>query len=495
MRLFFLIFFVLNSYLNSAVLNYKFFKKNADRGNITVYEIDGKTYLDLKEFSKILNAGLEIYSASGRIIFSINSKRLMITKNNVSYHGVETISFSKTFIIRGTRYFVLSEIFTNPTFTKIFEIRFDIDEKNRFIYAYDNINVTSVKYFYYIEKSRIVIYLSKKLDYDVNIVGRSLVITVKNGSYITSKDYINADDGVVKSLSIRQERDSLKVVVDLGPRYSDFEHRFEENPDKIIIDINQLKDDIPSRIPDSSQQSTVSVTLPDRISIKKNDKYVVVIDPGHGGKDPGGRVIFGKPEKQINLEISKYLYELLSKDNRFEVKLTRNDDVFVPLYERSKFANNEKCDIFISIHANAHPKRKSEEGFEVYFLSEKATDPWAREVADYENASIEYEEGVFDYSGTALVLHSIARNEYINEGSFLAAYITKHMEKLTPFKNRGVKQAAFYVLRGTYCPSVLVEVGFMTNKKDKKNLDDKNVQKKVAQSIYNGLVEYIKNKR
>lgn len=495
MSFFLILLFILNSYLDSALLNYKFFKKNTYKGTLTIYEFDGNTYFDLKDFSKVLNAGLEIYSASGKIVFSFNSKKMIITKSNVSYHGIENMKFSKTFIIRGGKYFVLSDIFMNPTFTKIFEVRFDIDEKNRSLYVYDNINVTSIKYFYYIEKSRVVIYLSKKLDYDVSVIGRSLIVTIKNGSYVASREYINADDDAIKSISVKQEKDSLKVIIELGSKYGSFEHSFEEDPNKIIIDVIPLKSEMPARISDEYQQSTVSVTLPDRIDAKKNEKYVVVIDPGHGGKDPGGRIIFGKPEKQINLEISKYLYELLVKDDRFEAKLTRSDDIFIPLYERSKFANDAKCDIFVSIHANAHPKRKSEEGFEVYFLSEKATDPWASEVAEYENASIEYEGGVFDYSSAALILHSIARTEYINEGSFIAAYITKYMEKLTPFKNRGVKQAAFYVLRGTYCPSVLVEVGFMTNPSDKKKLDNKSVQKKVAQAIYNGLVEYVKNKR
>lgn len=488
----FLMFAVSNVY--SGVIKYKFFKKDSYRGSVTAYDLDGRVFFDLKDISRLFNAGTNIYSASGKIVFSLNGKKLVISKNSVSYNNIEEISFSKTFLIRGSNYFILSDIFTNSSFTKIFEIRCDIDHNNKNISLYDNINITSVKYFYYVEKSRIVIYLVKKLDYDINVVGRNLIVTVKNGSYILSKDYVNADDGVIKNASVLQERDSLKVIIELGPKYLNFEHKFEEDPYKIIIDVNSSKDEIPARI-DGTEKSTVTVNLPDMIDTSKKEKYTIIIDPGHGGKDPGGKVIFGKPEKQINLEIGKKVYELFSKDERFDVKITRDNDEFVPLYERSRFANEARCDIFISIHSNSHPKKRTENGFEIYFLSEKATDPWASEVADYENASIMYEGGVFDYTGAALVLHSIARNEYINQGSLIAGYIAKFMGKMTPFQNRGIKQAVFYVLRGTYCPSVLVEVGFMTNKTDKKNLDNQVVQKKVANAIYNAVVEYVKKQR
>lgn len=493
-RLLFLLIFLNVLSLYAGVGRYKSFKKDSYRGSVTSYEIDNKVYFDLNDIAKLFNAGINIYSASGRIIFSISGKKLIIAQSSVSYNNVEERRFSRPAIFRGSRYFILSDIFTDPAFTKIFEVRCDIDRKNKTISLYDNINVTAVKYFYYIEKSRVVIYLSKKLHYDINLAGRTLVVSVKNGSYISSKDYINADDGVIKGVSVMQEKDSLKVMIELGPRYLSFDHSFEEEPYKIIIDLNPLKDEFPPRI-EGAEKSTITVNLPDLIDTSKKERYVIVIDPGHGGKDFGGKVIFGKPEKQINLEIAKKLYELFLKDKRFEVKITRDKDEFVPLYERSRYANEVRCDIFISIHCNSHPRKRDENGFEIYFLSEKATDPWASEVAEYENASIQYEGGAFDYTAAAVVLHSIARNEYINQGSLLAGYVAKFMERSTPFKNRGIKQAAFYVLRGTYCPSILVEVGFMTNKKDKKNLDNEGVQRKVAASIYQGVVEYIKGKR
>ena len=174
--------------------------------------------------------------------------------------------------------------------------------------------------------------------------------------------------------------------------------------------------------------------------------------------------------------------------------MTRDSDVFVPLRKRSKIANDYGADLFISIHANAS-RHKNNQGFEIYFMSENASDPWAAEVADYENSVLRFEEKVEEPDAAALLLHSLARNEYMNEGSKLAGYVAKEFDKRTPFVNRGVKQAAFYVLRGTYAPGILVEMGFMTNRKDQTNMCKLSVRKKIADAIYRGILNYAKMKK
>ena len=213
--------------------------------------------------------------------------------------------------------------------------------------------------------------------------------------------------------------------------------------------------------------------------MEKGGRKRVVIDAGHGGKDPGGRKAFGLREKEINLLVAKELSAMLKDEKNFEVLMTRTSDVFVQLDERSRIANDYKADIFISIHANASRDRR-EKGFEVYFMSENASDPGAAEVADYENSVLDLEEGQEKPDASAMLLHSLARNEYMNEGSQMAGLVSKELEKSTPMVNRGVKQAAFYVLRGTYAPGVLVELGFMTNAKDQKTMNDKKGRVKIA---------------
>jgi N-acetylmuramoyl-L-alanine amidase len=237
-----------------------------------------------------------------------------------------------------------------------------------------------------------------------------------------------------------------------------------------------------------------AVNIPDKMVVEKSGRKTIVIDAGHGGKDAGGRKLFGLKEKEMNLLVAKDLYELLRNDDMFNVLLTRDDDTFVPLSDRSAVANNSKADLFISIHANASRDRR-EKGFEIYFMSEKASDPGAAEVADYENSVVGLEDAGEQQDPTAMLLHSMARNEYLNEGSRLAGLVSAEMEKRTPFVNRGVKQAAFYVLRGTYAPGILVEVGFMTNPGDEKNLNNKKVRTKVADAIYKGVLKYAQMKQ
>lgn len=249
----------------------------------------------------------------------------------------------------------------------------------------------------------------------------------------------------------------------------------------------------PSAAPAAQAREAAAVPaapgLPDKAVVDPKARKKVIIDAGHGGRDPGGRRISGMKEKDINLAVAKELRKLLEKEGFFEVLMVRTSDVFVPLAARSEFANRHGADIFISLHANA-TRRSSEHGFEIYFMSENASDPMAAEVADYENSVLELEDESQRPDAAAMLLHSLARNEYLNEGSQLAAFVTREFEKHTPFKNRGVKQAAFYVLRGTYAPGILVEMGFMTNPRDQKNLSSPAVHAKIARAIYNGLGKY-----
>ena len=127
---------------------------------------------------------------------------------------------------------------------------------------------------------------------------------------------------------------------------------------------------------------------------------------------------------------------------------------------------------------------RREKGFEVYFMSEKASDPGAAEVADYENSVVGFEDGP-PPDPTAFLLHSLARNEYVNEGSKLAGLVSKEIEKSTPFSNRNVKQAAFYVLRGAEMPAVLVETAFLTNPGEEKLLQEESFREKFVDVFNN----------
>lgn len=221
-------------------------------------------------------------------------------------------------------------------------------------------------------------------------------------------------------------------------------------------------------------------------------KMRIMVDPGHGGKDPGA-VRRKQREKDWNLAVAKELYALLKKGG-FEVRMTRDKDVFIPLSDRSKQANNFKADLFVSVHTNAS-KNSRANGFQVYFRSEKATDKEAAEVAALENEAMQYEE--VHYNFVDALLQSLAKNEYINESSKLAGYVRNAVFKqpgigIAVNRNSSVRQANFYVLKGVNSPAILVEMGYISSPKDRGRLSQAAVRKKMAQGLYNGIYNYAK---
>jgi N-acetylmuramoyl-L-alanine amidase len=217
----------------------------------------------------------------------------------------------------------------------------------------------------------------------------------------------------------------------------------------------------------------------------------IVIDAGHGGKDSGATGRRGTLEKDINLAAAKELAKLLRQEKVFDVVLTRDDDTFVPLDERSRIANEGQADLFVSLHCNAHRSPK-ENGYEVYFMSEKATDPEAERLAQFENSSLKL-EGKTDADAQAdLILHAMTKTESINAASELAALVSRDLRKRVDLAPRGVKQAGFYVLRGTDAPAILVEMAFVTNRRDEAKLGSKRYRSRVVDGIYAGLVDFAK---
>ena len=213
----------------------------------------------------------------------------------------------------------------------------------------------------------------------------------------------------------------------------------------------------------------------------------IVLDAGHGGKDPGavGRVR-GTEEKGLTLDIVKRLKTRLEKQG-YSVILTRDSDDYVTLGERSKLANRSRADLFISIHVNSAPNRGAC-GLETYFLSEAKTD-WERAVAARENAELDSGPGGngFGPGDLGLILADLAQNEYLHESSELAGQVQAQAAPFARIKDRGVRQANFYVLRNDYMPAVLVECGFLSNKSEEKLLRQPQHREKLAEGIFRGV--------
>ncbi|HEY6626079.1 MAG TPA: N-acetylmuramoyl-L-alanine amidase [Ignavibacteriaceae bacterium] len=233
---------------------------------------------------------------------------------------------------------------------------------------------------------------------------------------------------------------------------------------------------------------------------KKNmDKWnfdVVVIDAGHGGKDPGAIGVDNIREKDITLAIALKLGELMKKEMP-DVKVvhTRKNDTFLDLYKRGKIANENSGKLFISIHCNSTKKKPSDaSGAEVYLLRPGRTQE-AIEIAETENSVIKYEDNPQKYEKLTdenFILVSMAHSAYMKYSEKFAELLHKEFDLNLKLKSRGVKQAGFYVLVGASMPSVLVETGFISNKSDAKFLKSAPGQNQVAESIFSSINTYRK---
>ena len=214
----------------------------------------------------------------------------------------------------------------------------------------------------------------------------------------------------------------------------------------------------------------------------------IVLDPGHGGHDQGTAGPTGLTEKEVVLDIGLRLGALLEDGLGAEVIYTRKDDRFVPLEQRTKMANDSKADLFLSIHANSSPI-KAVSGVETFFLS-FTTSKSALETAARENATSE--RGVFELRD---LLQKIALKDKIDESREFASRVNAALYKCwynptANVRNRGVKRAPFVVLIGANMPSILTEIGFLSNVRDEKELRKPDVRQKIAEALFKGISQY-----
>ncbi|MEW6663895.1 MAG: N-acetylmuramoyl-L-alanine amidase [Thermodesulfobacteriota bacterium] len=253
-------------------------------------------------------------------------------------------------------------------------------------------------------------------------------------------------------------------------------------PKKTKIDRSRVRKGVrKEKVPDQS----VSLARQLGLGVRK-----IVIDPGHGGKDPGCFINGGIEEKDIVLNFARVLAQRIKERLSCEAVLTRDKDVFLPLERRTAFANMHKADLFLSLHINAH-KQDDVHGVETYFLN-MATDERAVMVAARENATSEK-----NISDLQKILNDLMLNTKISESSKLAHEIQKGMildlkKKFDRVKDLGVKQAPFYVLIGAEMPAVLVEAGFLTNPTERKRLLSKSYLEGLADGIVTGIGRYVK---
>ena len=221
---------------------------------------------------------------------------------------------------------------------------------------------------------------------------------------------------------------------------------------------------------------------------------LVVIDPGHGGSQDGAASLTGLKEKTIALELALRLKVALELTLHARVRLTREKDLLLHLTERVKWANEQKPDLFVSIHANSMPTKKlrlKTEGIETYFLSAAASGEEARKVAARENAELPAAARGPRSDTLSFILADLQRSETHSDSSRLAYLVQEKLIAASGATDRGVQQAPFFVLMGLEAPAVLIEVGFISHPEEGVRLSNVDYQAKLAQAIAEGVQAFL----
>jgi len=289
-----------------------------------------------------------------------------------------------------------------------------------------------------------------------------------------------ATETVLKIRTGRPDRYTLRVVLDLDRpvAYSDFLLEPKNPyPYRLVVDISR------------DQTENAKETRPEKARFKK---FLVAVDPGHGGDDPGAIGSGGTQEKRIVLEIAQKLVRLINSDGRMQAFLTRHGDYYVSLRSRIEIARREKADAFISIHADA-AKRKTAKGASVFVLSDRgASSEMGKWLAARENAS--------DLAGGVAIgdqepdiqetLLDMGLDWKLKQSKKLGREILSEIEQIGALHSDQVEEAAFVVLKSVDIPSVLVETGFITNKEEESLLRSTKSQEQISRAIFRGLKRY-----
>ncbi|MBW2066298.1 MAG: N-acetylmuramoyl-L-alanine amidase [Deltaproteobacteria bacterium] len=320
-------------------------------------------------------------------------------------------------------------------------------------------------------------YVSSDIDSTIPIKD-GLLLRARAGQYNRNRVRVVLDIDNIKGHKIFHLYDPFRIVIDVKGA----ERKIVKGKTKTVVKRPSVNKGI-RRTKEPEEEISLARQL--GLNVRR-----IVIDPGHGGKDPG--TYYGRlREKDIVLKLARALKPRIKKRLGCDVVLTRTKDVFIPLEKRTAFANVKKADLFISLHVNSH-KQSWVRGIETYFLN-MTTDKRAIMLAAAENATSEK-----NISDLQVILRDLMFNTKINESSRLAYEVQDGMidrlkKKYRKIKNLGVKQAPFYVLIGAEMPSVLVETGFISNPYERRLLSSSAYLDGLADGIVAGIDDYIKS--
>ena len=346
-------------------------------------------------------------------------------------------------------------------------------------FAWQAPNISDVRFGTHPDSTRVVFDLKTSIPYRVNSDSYGNVVVDFPSGRIAPKvtssgnTVIKVKDGVIEDIEIGRIGKGVRATINLSKRAGSFKSNLFKNPYRLVIDVKK------------------SAVIPTGLNKKDHKIEVVIIDAGHGGKDPGAIGRRGLKEKVVVLDIARRTEKLLNKTRKVKVILTRRRDEFVSLDNRVKTANRTRGGLFVSIHTNSHLS-KSAGGFETFYLGRTKTSA-AKAVAMMENSVLELEERPFMLDlGKELnkILWDLRLNEFRIESRELAGVVQTNLDERLSLKNRGVKEAPFYVLRGVAMPGALVETAFISNRREEALLKRASFRESIAQAICNSILQY-----
>jgi N-acetylmuramoyl-L-alanine amidase len=300
-----------------------------------------------------------------------------------------------------------------------------------------------------------------------------------------SKDPVKVDDGLLRQVRVGQfSQDVVRVVLDMTSLRNHNVFLLAD-PYRLVIDVQGQNPPEPSVA--LTKAKTVApaakATTSPAAGIRK-----IVLDPGHGGRDPGAIGAGGIAEKDLVLSVARKLASKLRQEMGIDVVLTRKDDSFVRLEDRTAIANAENADLFVSLHMNASPSSEAR-GLETYYL-DNTTDEASIRLASRENGTARNK-----VSDLQFILSDMTQNMKLEDSITLAhrlqgSLVSTMAKKMTDVRDLGVKKALFYVLVGARMPSVLVEMFFITNKTEGRAMTQDDYQNAVVDSLYDGIQKY-----
>jgi N-acetylmuramoyl-L-alanine amidase len=314
---------------------------------------------------------------------------------------------------------------------------------------------------------------------------------------------IPIEDGLLRQVRNAQfDSKTVRVVLDTQSNISDYKVFTLANPFRVVIDVMSSgaapekaeKHENKEKIADKGKESRPATTKAENPTLARQlglGIKRIVIDPGHGGKDPGTCSPSGLKEKDIVLDVALRVAKIIKEKLGCEVILTRDHDVFVPLEERTAIANAKEADLFLSIHVNAAPNHEAR-GIETYVL-DLASNKDAMRLAAMENAT-----SAKQISDLQSILLDLMQNSKINESLKLAGLVQEKMvsglnKKFSDVPNLGVKKAPFVVLIGAQMPAILTEIAFLSNAEEEKRLKDDAYLADVAKHISGGVTQYVES--